>query len=190
VKIGARHGNADFFKIDTWNYRQSVPNYKPELGDCNASVVGSSEGAIYPQNNTKDSVLWFWRSTLCRAVPLHFDTEVQMGNLKGYKYILRDDVYDRLENRTADCYKGSNLPDGLSDVSKCFFGEFELSPLRRHPSPSTPFLTLFSQINRLLPRFPTFIRAPGNFLRDSRASSLKLTSTEAIQLSSPCWAFH
>jgi CD36 family len=123
VKIGERHGHEGFFQINTWNYRQSVPNYYPEKGDCNASLSGTSEGALFPQFNTNESVLWYWRKTLCRAVPLYFDSETQIGNLKGYKYILRDDVYDRFENKTADCYKGSDLPDGLSDVSKCFFGE-------------------------------------------------------------------
>lgn len=125
VKIGVRHGNENFFKINSWNYRSTVPRFYPEYGDCNASIEGSSEGALFPQMCTKDTVLWYWRKTLCRIAPLHFDSEVQLGNLKAYKYILRDDVYDRFENRTADCYKGSELPDGLSDLSKCFFSAYD-----------------------------------------------------------------
>ena len=126
MKIGVRHGNENFFKINTWNYRPNVPRFFPENGDCNASFEGGSEGALYPQMITKQTKLFYWRKTLCRSVPLYFDSEVQMGKLKGYKFVLRDDVYDRLENRTLDCYKGSDkendLPDGLSDLSKCFFG--------------------------------------------------------------------
>lgn len=122
VKIGERHGSENFFKINTWNHRSTVPRFYPESGDCNAKLDGSSEGALYPQLITNETVLWYWRKTLCRSVPLYFDSEVQWGNLKGYKFILRDDVYDRFENQTADCYKGSDLADGLSDVSKCFFG--------------------------------------------------------------------
>lgn len=125
VNIGARHGNENFFKINSWNYRTTVPRFYPENGDCNAQVIGSSEGALFPQLIQKDSVLWYFRRTLCRAAPLYYDSELQLGKLKAYKFILRDDVYDRFENRTADCYKGSDLPDGLSDVSKCFFGVYD-----------------------------------------------------------------
>lgn len=125
VKIGVQHGNENFFKINTWNYRPTVPRFNPEYGDCNASIEGSSEGALYPQLSTNETILWYWRKTLCRSVPLYFDSEVQHGKLKAYKFILKDDVYDRFANRTADCYKGSDLPDGLSDVSKCFFGVYE-----------------------------------------------------------------
>jgi hypothetical protein len=125
VNIGAKFGNEDFFKINTWNYRSTVPRFHPEKGDCDASIKGSNEGALYPQMLTKNSVLSYWRKTLCRAVPLYFDSEVQIGKLLGYKFRLREDVYDRFKNVTADCYKGSNLPDGLSDLSKCFFGLYE-----------------------------------------------------------------
>jgi len=122
VNVGVRHGTENFFKINTWNDRATVPRFYPEHGDCNAVLVNSSEGASYPLFSTHESVLWYWRKSLCRAVPLHFDSEVPIGNLNGFKYVLRDDVFDRYENKTADCYRGSDLPDGLSDVSKCFFG--------------------------------------------------------------------
>lgn len=124
VKIGLRHGNENFFKINTWNERTTVPRFHPEHGDCDANIQGSSEGALYPQLITKETVLWYWRKTLCRSVPLYFDREVQLGKLRAFKFVLRDDVYDRFENLTADCYKGDNLADGFSDVSKCFFGEY------------------------------------------------------------------
>lgn len=127
VKIGVANGNENFFKINTWNHRTTVPRFYPEHGDCNANIEGSSEGALYPQLITKDTVLWYFRKTLCRAVPLNFDSEVQWGNLKAYKFVLRENVYDRFANRTADCYKGSDLPDGLSDVSKCFFGAYGMT---------------------------------------------------------------
>lgn len=125
VKIGAKNGNDDFFKINSWNYRTTVPRFYPEKGECDASIVGSNEGALYPQKLNKKSVLLYWRPTLCRAVPLYYNGEVQMERLLGYKFSLREDVYDRFQNETADCYKGSNLPDGLSDLSKCFFGSYK-----------------------------------------------------------------
>lgn len=125
VQIGLQNGNENFFKINTWNYQPNLQRFSTEKGACNESLIGSSEGALYPQKCTNETVLWYWRKTLCRVVPLHFDSEVQRGNLKAYKYVLRDDVYDRfVGNRTSDCNKGVDLPDGLSDVSKCFFGMY------------------------------------------------------------------
>jgi hypothetical protein len=118
VNIGLKHGAQNFFGINTWNGWTTVPKFQ-----CNASLKGSSEGALYPALSTKDTVLWYWRKTLCRPVPLHFDEELVCDGLKAYKYVLRYDVYDRLKNKADDCYRGDNLPSGLSDLSKCFFGE-------------------------------------------------------------------
>jgi hypothetical protein len=124
VNIGKEHGHENFFAINTWNHRTTVPRFYPEYNECNASLVGSTEGSIYPVKCQKDTVLWYWRKTLCRPVPLHFEDEMMVGGLKAYKYLLRSDVFDRLQNKTADCYKGDNLPNGLSDLSKCFFGMY------------------------------------------------------------------
>lgn len=131
VQIGVRHGHENFFKINTWNGRPTVPGFQPERGDCNANIEGSTEGALYPQLIAEDTVLRYFRKSLCRTVPLNFDSELQWGDLKAFKFILRDDVFDRFENRTADCYRGSNLPDGLSDLSKCYFSTHRW---RREPS--------------------------------------------------------
>lgn len=62
---------------------------------------------------------------MCRTVPLHFEKEVEFGRFQTYKYILDEDAFDRLPNEETDCYKGdyTQLPNGLTDVSKCFFGE-------------------------------------------------------------------
>lgn len=102
-----------------------VPGFHLERGECNASIVGSTEGAFYKNQLNENSVLWYWRKPLCRQVPLYYEKKVQKGPFEANKYILREDVYDRIENETADCYKGfiQTLPDGLSDVSKCFFGK-------------------------------------------------------------------
>ncbi|CAO1322116.1 unnamed protein product [Diamesa tonsa] len=124
VLIGKAHGNENFFKIQTYNERPTVPGFYPEQGDCFASLVNSTEGALYPQFMNKETVLWYWRKTLCRAVPLYFKKEVKLGSIVGYKYVLKDDTFDRLQNVSQDCYKGNNVfPSGLSDLSKCYFGQ-------------------------------------------------------------------
>lgn len=116
------HGHENFFKMNLWNHRTTVPRFYTEYGECNANLNGASEGALYPMKIQKDTVLYYWRKTLCRPVSLHFVEEIQRFNLKAYKFALNFDVFNRLENRTADCYRGDNLPDGLSDLSRCFYG--------------------------------------------------------------------
>lgn len=102
-----------------------MPGFDISEGECNASIIGSTEGALYKNRLDENSVLWYWRKPLCRQVPLYFEKKLKEGDFEAYKYVLREDVYDRFENETADCYKGfkQQLPDGLSDVSKCFFGK-------------------------------------------------------------------
>ncbi|XP_049545736.1 scavenger receptor class B member 1-like [Anopheles darlingi] len=122
VRYGKHYGNEQFFMMNTYEYEPTVPGFSLARGDCFASIVNSSEGATYSQNLNEQSVLIYWRKTLCRAVPLYFDGRVQRGPLIGYKYSLPDSSYDRLANSTADCYKGQYtlLEDGCTDVSKCY----------------------------------------------------------------------
>lgn len=126
--MGPKYNSSEFFHLLSYNYRTTVPGFKLEHGDCDASIVGATEGAIYPQHLTKNSTLFYWRKTLCRAATLYFEEEVQKGPLLGYKYVLRDDVYDHKDETKVDCYKGSSptLPDGLSDLQKCFHSKILL----------------------------------------------------------------
>ncbi|XP_050097024.1 scavenger receptor class B member 1 [Anopheles aquasalis] len=122
VRYGRHYGNEQFFMMNTYEYEPTVPGFSLARGDCFASIVNSSEGATYSQNLKEESVLIYWRKTLCRAVPLYFDGRVQRGPLMGYKYSLPDSSYDRLANSTADCFKGQYGPleDGSTDISKCY----------------------------------------------------------------------
>lgn len=124
VRIGPKHAGNQFFEIATVNGVTVVPGFDLSRGECNASIIGATEGALYNTHLSSESVLWYWRKSLCRQVPLYFEKTVQKGAFDAYKYVLRENVYDRMANATADCYKGPEptLPDGLSDLSKCFFG--------------------------------------------------------------------
>lgn len=125
MRIGPGYSNEHFFEITSVNGDTVVPRFDKKY-ECDASIDGSSEGALYKTHLTEDSVLWYWRKPLCRQVPLYFEKKVQKGAFEAYKYILRENAYDRMDNLTSDCYKGFNeiLPNGLSDVSKCFYGKF------------------------------------------------------------------
>lgn len=124
VRIGPKHGDNQFFEIATVNGGAVVPGFDVSGGECNASIIGSTEGALYKTHLTTASVLWYWRKSLCRQVPLYYEKTVQKGDFEAYKYVLRENVYDRMVNESDDCYKGNidPLPDGLSDLSKCFYG--------------------------------------------------------------------
>ena len=130
---------------------------------------------------TKQSVLSYWRKTLCRPVPLHFDGEVQMGKLLGYKFRLREDVFDRSKNKSADCYKGPNLPDGLSDLSKCFYGSYEWWLFSQH------LKQLWNKIltdQPIVASFPHFLGRSGNFtqkLKGIRPNRAKHESFSIIE---------
>lgn len=125
VRIGPENGFDHFFEITSVNGQSTVPGFNVAKGECNASIVGSTEGALYKNRLDEHSVLWYWRKPLCRKVPLYFEKTVEKGPFHANKYILLENVYDRFENENEDCYKGptQRLPDGISDVSKCFFGK-------------------------------------------------------------------
>lgn len=125
VRIGPKYSSQEFFTIHTFRYQTTVTGFHPERGDCNADLLNATEGAIYPNRVEKDVILWYWRKSVCRPVPLYFQKEVQIGSLNAYKYITHVDWYDRKKNLTQDCYKGFGrkpLPDGLSDMSNCYSG--------------------------------------------------------------------
>ncbi|KAG4072528.1 hypothetical protein HA402_004617 [Bradysia odoriphaga] len=123
VKIGTKYGDSEFFQINTINGAPTVPGYNVKRGDCYATVTNSSEGVVYRQRLTKGDVLTFWRKALCRKVDLRFEKELQIHDILSYKYTLGPDSYDRTPNNETDCYKGAHgdLPNGLTDVSKCFY---------------------------------------------------------------------
>ncbi|XP_055631129.1 scavenger receptor class B member 1 isoform X2 [Toxorhynchites rutilus septentrionalis] len=122
VRYGKRYGHEQFFMMNSYGSRPTVPGFIPENGDCFASIVNATEGAAYQQQLNEKSVLIYWRKTLCRPVPLYFEKKVHIKSLVGYKYVLLDSSYDRLANLSNDCYKGqiSLLENGMTDMSKCF----------------------------------------------------------------------
>uniref|UniRef100_A0A1B0CMS0 Plasma membrane glycoprotein cd36 n=1 Tax=Lutzomyia longipalpis TaxID=7200 RepID=A0A1B0CMS0_LUTLO len=125
VKIGTAHGHEHFFEMNLYNDRPTVPGFLPERGDCFATIVNSTEGLYYPQRLTNESVLMYWRKTICRPSYLHYTEDVSVGGIPGKKYVLPDSTYDRTDPLEGDCYRGEGepvFPDGLSDASKCYHG--------------------------------------------------------------------
>lgn len=60
-------------------------------------------------------------------IPLYFDGLNEVQGMEVFEYALRPaEVYKRKANLSEDCGKGSDpyhiLPDGLADLSKCYYG--------------------------------------------------------------------
>ncbi|XP_055921503.1 lysosome membrane protein 2-like [Eupeodes corollae] len=126
VNIGTKHGFKDFFKINTFNGLSRIDVYSESYAkQCPVSLVGASEGTGLPPHIGKDDVIYAYMKNLCRTYPMVYNKTVQVHGVEAYKYVLGDDIYKRLENSNLDCFKQTGdveLPDGLSDASKCAFG--------------------------------------------------------------------
>ncbi|RZB39341.1 scavenger receptor class B member 1-like [Asbolus verrucosus] len=119
VYIGTKHGDDKFFLIDKYDGSENLPNFDESCG----SIVNSTEGVAYPQYITKNTTLKYWRKTLCKMAILHYHNDVTKYGLNAYRYNLIDSIFNRTQPTDSDCFKGApELPDGLSDVSKCHFG--------------------------------------------------------------------
>lgn len=62
--------------------------------------------------------------TFIQIFKILFTEEVQKYGLTAYKFSLPNSTYYRKQPSEEDCYKGEPpLLDGLSDVSKCYYGK-------------------------------------------------------------------
>lgn len=120
VYIGSRHGDQKFFLIDKYDGSEYLPYFGD---DCKDKVVNGTEGVLYPQFVSKDVPFRYYRKTMCRVTPLHYEKEDEKYGIPGYRYSLPENSYDRTLPPQDDCYSSyPPLPNGLSDVSKCQFG--------------------------------------------------------------------
>ncbi|XP_045469204.1 scavenger receptor class B member 1-like [Harmonia axyridis] len=119
VYVGTENGNEKFFLIDKYDGSEYLPSH----GDkCEDKVVNSTEGVAYPQYLTKNSIIRYWRKTLCFVTSLLFEYEKEFYGVNTYKYTLANNTYDRTEPEEKDCYKMDPvLPSGLRDTSQCFW---------------------------------------------------------------------
>ncbi|CAG4949589.1 unnamed protein product [Parnassius apollo] len=97
-----------------------MPGFNPDV--CPDRLFGSTEGVMYHQYLTRQDVLLYWRKSVCKLMPLYFESEIVIDNVPVYRYNLSEIVFERVTNGT-DCYDTvPSLPSGLSDASKCYYG--------------------------------------------------------------------
>lgn len=114
--IGTNYGPSRFLLIDQFDGSQ----YLPEHG-CEEKLVNTTEGVGFHPFLTKNETILYWRKTTCKVVELDFEREVVSQGFNAYRYTLRNETFHR-KTPKPDCFIGDPpLPNGLADVSKCFF---------------------------------------------------------------------
>ncbi|XP_060534329.1 scavenger receptor class B member 1-like isoform X2 [Cylas formicarius] len=120
VFIGSKHGHGKFFTIDRYDGSDNLPNSRK----CENKYENASEGVSYPQYLSKNYTIKYWRKTLCKVAELLYNDEQYLYGVKAFRYVLDPFTYNRTQPSHKDCYKGVGdpLPNGLADVSSCYFG--------------------------------------------------------------------
>ncbi|KAL3270704.1 hypothetical protein HHI36_021232 [Cryptolaemus montrouzieri] len=120
VYIGTDRGDENYFLIDRYDGSEYLPGHG---SSCQDKIMNSTEGVAYPQYLTKNSSLRYWRKTMCKVTTLYFDSEQEWKyGINSYKFWLPNNTFDRTQPEEKDCYRSeSALPNGLSDISKCYF---------------------------------------------------------------------
>ncbi|XP_043477908.1 scavenger receptor class B member 1-like isoform X1 [Leptopilina heterotoma] len=107
--------------IDTYNGDVNLPQWQ---GKC-ANVNGASDGTKFPSYIEPNDTLLFFRKSLCRSANMVRVGEKTIGGLHTYQYKFKDNELDNgIHNPDNACFcrKGRCLPEGLIDVTDCYYG--------------------------------------------------------------------
>ncbi|KAK5644000.1 hypothetical protein RI129_007845 [Pyrocoelia pectoralis] len=114
--MGTNNGHSRYFLIDKFDGSEYLPHH-----DCKEKLVNSTEGVTYHQFLTKNETILYWRKTQCKVIELDFERELFTNGFNAYRFTLRNETFHR-QDSYSDCFKGNPpLPNGLIDVSKCYF---------------------------------------------------------------------
>ncbi|KAG6454604.1 hypothetical protein O3G_MSEX008760 [Manduca sexta] len=108
--------------IDTYRGSTDLPQWE---GKHCSNVQYASDGTKFKSGVGKNESILFYRKSLCRAAPLIPVEEGVRSGIRGYKYIFPEHMLDNgkyLEDNKCFCRKGRCLPDGLIDVTDCYYG--------------------------------------------------------------------
>lgn len=92
---------------------------------CN-TLTDSYEGLMFPSNLPMNSSISIYKKIFCRTLRLYHKKSVMMDSgLLGYEYELPFGALSCKDPKN-ECYcpkNGPCLPDGLTDVSPCYYGK-------------------------------------------------------------------
>ncbi|XP_013176595.1 PREDICTED: scavenger receptor class B member 1-like isoform X1 [Papilio xuthus] len=108
--------------IDTYRGSTQLPQWEDR--HC-SNVQFASDGTKFKSGVSHNQSILFYRKSLCRAAPLIPVGEGVRGGLKGFMYTFPEHMLDNGKNIKENkcfCRKGKCLPEGLIDVTDCYYG--------------------------------------------------------------------
>ncbi|KAF2893100.1 hypothetical protein ILUMI_13073 [Ignelater luminosus] len=126
---------SDSFAIEKWNGSPGLSQWGYEIPkenetiqkntDCN-TLEGAFMGTIFPRNIPKNSTFRLYRRAFCRTIPIvHDGNRLSKDGFEGYVYKPKKNFLASKEvNPNNDCFCKNDecLPDGLGDMSPCYYG--------------------------------------------------------------------
>ncbi|XP_067620772.1 scavenger receptor class B member 1 isoform X2 [Eurosta solidaginis] len=95
-------------------------------GEHCSNIELASDGTKFKSFIQPNETIKFFRKSMCRPINLHRTGEPQTyGSLTGYKYVFEENAFDNgvhNEANTCFCRKGKCQPQGLIDVTDCYYG--------------------------------------------------------------------
>ena len=121
-------GENDPYKLSSISLFNGENSLK-KWNDDQCDKVQGSDGATFNPYIGQQDTLWFFNDQLCRSMPLVFQKNIVSGNLPGYRFVPKEDVFKNTDNVTYpqnSCFcKGEDLcemiGDGMFAVPKCQF---------------------------------------------------------------------
>ncbi|XP_052133208.1 protein peste-like, partial [Frankliniella occidentalis] len=114
--------------IDKYNGFPYLPHWRREEGDgpttC-SNVQLASDATKFPSYIQPNQTLSFFRKSMCRSMPMVRVGEGTNSGMDGYLYHFVEDALDNGKvNKDNKCFcrNGKCLPDGLIDVTDCYYG--------------------------------------------------------------------
>ncbi|XP_072948525.1 scavenger receptor class B member 1-like [Epargyreus clarus] len=108
--------------IDTYKGSTDLPQWE---GKHCSNVQYASDGTKFKGGVERNETILFFRKSLCRAAPLIPVKEGMKNGLKGYMYTFPEHMLDNgkvYEENKCFCRHGKCLPEGLIDVTDCYYG--------------------------------------------------------------------
>ncbi|XP_049883746.1 scavenger receptor class B member 1-like isoform X2 [Pectinophora gossypiella] len=108
--------------IDTYKGSTDLPQWE---GKHCSNLQYASDGTKFKGGVSANESILFFRKSLCRAAPLIPMGEGVKSGLKAYKYGFPEHMLDNgkiIKENQCFCRKGKCLPEGLIDVTDCYYG--------------------------------------------------------------------
>ncbi len=119
VYSGAKSEDSDKFGIiKSWNGLPSLPYW--ESDECNR--LTGTDGSIFPPFIEKEDTITIFNTDLCRLLHLKFTEEVEVKEVKGFRFSPpKEELQGSANNPANQCYckTGTDCLDGIIDVGVC-----------------------------------------------------------------------